>query len=164
MTEQARLWPVMLNFEPTAVCLCVENDLVLSYRAKLIEEGMRPITLSTDEKFKDLDIVIRARAETDGSREYLSNFESLVVRNRQNDPEGKKVGLLCYCSASEARYDSPFRPPCCQVEVLVPKLTFNEMLATARLGRLPSSIWVDVKAWTARLAVGGNGITRPSQI
>ncbi len=156
MAEQFGLWPVLLTFEPTAVDLYVEGDLLLLYRAKLMEDWTRPITLSTDEKFKDLDIFIRARAETEDSREYLSNFESLVVRNRptENNPENKKVGLLCYCSASEARYDSPFRPPCCQVEVLVPKFTFDEMLATARLGRLPSSIWVDVKGMDSEIGRG----------
>jgi len=153
MSEQARLWPVMLEFEPTAVYLCVGSDLLLSYRAKVMEEGMRPITFSTGEKFEDLDIVMNVRAENDASRQYLSNFEHVVL-HRENDQERERVGLLCYVAASDARYDRPFIPASCQVEVLVQKFTFDEMLATARLGRLPSSIRVDVKGMEPEIGPG----------
>ncbi len=121
MNEPSRMHVAYVHFEATDAALSVGKEPHLSYQVRLCGEKMYwSIILSTEEKFEDLNGYIRVFPETDGS----------------NEDDRKGIGWIVYL---------PEAPACYEVKVSVPKVQFDELLAAARLGRVPSDISVGVE-------------------
>lgn len=151
----------MVSFEPTGANLGVadkyQDQLVLSYRVQLARiyphrASRESITLSTEEKFEDLDSRISVLAETN---ELKNVDDRLHDRHLLEDGE-KGIGFIQYVPAFSDDLGLYCRASC-GVRVFVPKVTFDELLASARLGRLPSHISVEVEGMQYDWQPDGSG-------
>jgi hypothetical protein len=114
------------------------------------EEGI--ITLSTGEKFEDLDFRINIYAETNELKnEFVEQCRDLRQRTgqkpwaRMSIPglegfDNEDIGLMSYLPDDlDSRFSS------CFVFVLVPKVTFDGLFTAARFGHLPGEISISVE-------------------
>jgi hypothetical protein len=147
--SSARGKTVIISFEATDANLYLYPDEQprLSYRVQLAR--IRPhrasresIQLSTEEKFEDVN-------------SYINVFTETAELKSKDDR--KCIGHITYVPAFDDRYGPDSTPACCDARLFVPKITFDELLATARLGRLPSSIWIEVEGMEYDWQPDGSG-------
>ncbi len=157
----AALGGVIVDFEPTEAGLGVadryQDQLVLTYRVQLARiyphrASRESVTLSTEEKFEDLDSRISVfAAETDESKDIVARIEKRLLKDGQ-----KGIGFIQYVPAISDDLGLYVRASC-SVRVFVPKVTFDELLAAARLGRLPSHISIEVEGMQYDWQPDGSG-------
>jgi hypothetical protein len=110
----------------------------LSYRVRLGRE--QSITLTTDEKFAELDGSITL---------YPDDTEAAFKA------EEKAIGVFGYFAAqSDFEYSFPANY---LVQVTVPRAHFDQLVAAARYGRIPSDLSVDVEGMSYDWQPDGSG-------
>jgi len=135
------------------------NQLLLSYRVCLARADHRrssrswreSIKLSTEEKFEALDTSILVLEETDQLKKEYGE-RCLKLRQKVAEKSGETseadhsgIGYISYVAAFNDRDGLDSSPAFCMIRVLVPKVTFDELLTVARLGRIPSYIIVGIE-------------------
>jgi|SRR5262249_51977384 len=90
------------------------------------------------------------------------NFRNGVITifpetDESNGDDRKTVGSIYYAPGFEDSDDLRLSSSATyEIRVLVPRVRFDELLATARLGRLPSQIWIHVEGMEYRSPDGSS--------
>jgi hypothetical protein len=135
--EEIRIAP-SVDFEPTEFHLNLPFDSPprLSYEVRLAKDEM--IELSSGFSIIDKENPFE---KEENRKNYRPLKGSLLILAQNDEPSEGGIGRIIYWPADGAvSFVDTY-----SVEVLVPKVTVDELLAAAHLGRLPSRIGIKVE-------------------
>ncbi|MCW5576762.1 MAG: hypothetical protein KIT13_11770 [Burkholderiales bacterium] len=118
-----------------------KDSLILSYSVKPFRPSRNEVRLSTGDKFENLEGTLSFRCERLGE-DVLTVPKTDILGNEKPGETVKATGLLTYWGAIEDELDP--HPAAYFAEVWLKPEIFEHVLSTARLGKMPSQISIQV--------------------
>lgn len=118
--------------------LSINTQPRLFYSARLGPDNY--IKLSTGKNLEDLKGSISVFPETGDTLPGSPDEKDPYTESEKKSP--KVIGRIIYVPTY--RHDGMSVPPSYEIQTIVPKISFDELLMAAHRGRLPSSIYIEV--------------------